>query len=175
VKHLTHLPGFAGNDIQVFTKTNLIMGGARETFGKKETRVKKEKKRKEKEQKRIVRKENKGDGGMDSMIAYVDEFGNITSTPPDLMKREAIKAEDIEIGVRKSSDMEPVDMLRRGIVTFFDTSKGFGFIRDSANQQDVFVHMNGLIEPIKENNKVTFETVRGPKGMNAVNVKINRE
>lgn len=151
------------------------MGGVRETFGKKETREKKEKKRKEKEQKRIVRKENKGDGGMDSMIAYVDEFGNITSTPPDLMNREIINAEDIEIGVRKSTDTEPVDLLRRGIVTFFDNSKGFGFIRDSANQQDVFVHINGLLEPVKENNKVTFETVRGPKGLNAVNVRINRE
>lgn len=151
------------------------MGRARETFGKKETQLKKEKRRKEKENKRVERKENKSDKGPDDMIAYVDEFGNITSTPPDRLHRVAVKAEDIEIGVRKSEDLNPVDFLRTGIVTFFDHSKGFGFIRDSANQQDVFVHLNGLTEPIKENNKVKFEVVKGPKGLNAVNVTLHRE
>jgi cold shock CspA family protein len=151
------------------------MARARETSSKKETRTKKEKKRKEKEKKRIVRSENKGSGSFDDMIAYVDEYGNITSTPPDLTKRTVINVEDIEIGVPKNTSDEAADYTRVGVVTFFDTTKGFGFIKDSASQQDVFVHVNGLQEPIKENNMVTFETIRGPKGLNAINVKIKRD
>jgi cold shock CspA family protein len=150
------------------------MARAHETFGKKETRTKKEKKRKEKEQKRIERKENKGSSGLDDMIAYVDEFGNITSTPPDPTQRKAVNAEEIELGAQKSNAPDPADLIHTGIVTFFDTTKGFGFIKDSSNKQDVFVHVNGLNEPIKEGNVVTFEVVKGPKGLNAVNVKVSR-
>jgi hypothetical protein len=59
------------------------MGRSQETFGKKEVRTKKEKKRKEKEQKRAKRKSEGKKNSFDDMIAYVDEFGKITSTPPD--------------------------------------------------------------------------------------------
>lgn len=151
------------------------MARANETFSKKETRIKKEKKRKEKEQKRLERNEKKGSSSPDGMIAYVDEFGNITSVPPDPSKRSVVNAEDINIAVPKNAPVDPADLIRTGIVTFFDSTKGFGFIRDSANQQDVFVHVNGLLEAIKENNKVTFEVVKGPKGLNAVNVKVTRD
>ena len=151
------------------------MGRSHETSSKKETQTKKEKKRKEKEKKRLERNEKKGSGSFDDMIAFVDEFGNITSTPPDLSKRTVVNAEDINIAVPKNAAADPADLIRNGVVTFFDSTKGFGFIRDSANQQDVFVHMNGLLELIKENNMVTFEVVKGPKGLNAVNVKIKRD
>jgi cold shock CspA family protein len=151
------------------------MGKARETFGKKDVRSKKEKKRKEKEQKRLERKENKSSGNLDDMIAYVDEFGNITSTPPDKSQRTTVMAEDIAVGIPKGAEPGPDDYIRNGIVSFFDDSKGFGFIKDSANQQDIFVHVNGLLEPIKEGNKVTFEIIKGTKGLNAINVKVNRE
>ncbi len=151
------------------------MGKARESFGKKETRINKSKKRKEKETKRVERKENKGSGSLDDMIAYVDEFGNITSTPPDLTSREIIKAEDIEIGVPKATDPDPADLIKKGVVTFFDKTKGFGFIRDSTTKHDLFVHVNGLLEAIQENNLVQYEVVKGPKGLQAVNVKISRE
>jgi cold shock CspA family protein len=108
------------------------------------------------------------------MIAYVDEYGNITSTPPDLSQKKVIKAEDIEIGVPKSAEPDPNDYIKKGVVTFFNDSKGFGFIKESSTQKDVFVHANSLIEPIKENNKVVFEIVKSPKGLTAVNVKIDR-
>ena len=150
------------------------MGRASETFGKKEVRIKKEKKRKDKEKKWQERKEGKT-GSFDDMIAYVDEFGNITSTPPDLSQRQVINAEDIAIAVPKSIASDNNETVRKGVVTFFNDSKGFGFIKDTATQEDVFVHINGLIDPIKENNKVTFEVVKGTKGPNAVNVQINRE
>lgn len=150
------------------------MGRGNETFGKKEVRLKKEKKRKEKEQKRLERKDSKG-SSFEDMIAYVDEFGNITSTPPDLSQRKVINAEDIEIGVPKSLDTDTNETIRKGIVTFFNESKGFGFIKDMATQEDIFVHINGLIDPIKENNKVTFEVIKGVKGPNAINVQLNKE
>ena len=151
------------------------MGRGNESFGKKEVRAKKEK-RKEKELKRLDRKQTSRDGNnLDDMIAYVDEFGNITSTPPDLSQRQHINAEEIELGIPKREMSEADETIRRGIVTFFDTSKGFGFIKDSLSQKDVFVGANSLEEPIKENNKVTFEIVKGPKGFNASNVKIDRD
>jgi cold shock CspA family protein len=151
------------------------MGRSHETFGKKDVRTKKEKKRKEKEKKRLERKENKSSGGnLDDMIAYVDEFGNITDTPPDLTMRTSVQSEDIQIGVPKMAEPDPADLIRRGTVSFFDDSKGFGFIKDSVDKQDVFVHVNGLLEPIKEGNKVTFEVVKGLKGLNAINVKVDR-
>ena len=63
-------------------------------------------------------------------------------------------------------------MIRKGIVTFFNDSKGYGFIKDLETQDSIFVHINALTEAIKENNKVTFEVEMGPKGANATNVKL---
>jgi cold shock CspA family protein len=151
------------------------MGKAHETSSKKEVRIKKEKKRQEKEKKRLNRKDGKVVNGYDDMIAYVDEFGNLTDTPPDMSQKKIINLEDIETSVRRTVASESSNSGRKGIVTFFNDSKGFGFIKDSTTHEDFFVHINGLIEAIKENNKVTFEIVKGPKGMNAVNVKIDRE
>ena len=131
------------------------MGRSHETFGKKETRTKQEKKRKEKEKKRIERKENKS-GSFEDMIAYVDEFGNITSTPPDPSLKKEINPEEIELGAARNTELNSEQLIRNGIVSFFDESKGFGFIKDLQNRQDVYVHANGLLEPIRENNKVTF-------------------
>ena len=111
---------------------------------------------------------------MDDMIAYVDENGMITSTPPDPTKKVEIELEDIAISVPKASELEPEDLLRRGIVTFFNESKGYGFIRDLKSEQSIFVHVNDLIDTIKENNKVVFEVQKGAKGPVAVKVKIDR-
>lgn len=61
--------------------------------------------------------------------------------------------------------------IRNGVVTFFNDAKGYGFINDLQSQETVFVHVNQLTEPIKEKDKVVFETENGPKGLNAVRVK----
>ena len=101
------------------------------------------KKRKEKEQKRQDRKQQSRDGNnLDDMIAYVDEYGNITSTPPDLTQKKVIKAEDIEIGVPRSLASDTDETIRKGVVTFFNDSKGFGFIT-RPDGPDVFVHYTG--------------------------------
>ncbi len=151
------------------------MGRARETNSKREVRIKKEKKRQDKEKKKVERKDGKSGSSFEDMIAYVDEYGNLSSTPPDLTLRKKINAEDIEISIPKSLEPDPSQTIRTGIVTFFNDSKGFGFIKDISTQEDVFVHVNGLLEPVKENNKVTFEVVKGLKGPNAINVKVSRE
>ncbi len=148
------------------------MGRSRERFTKKEVRNKKEKKRKEKEKKRLARKENEKRSGLNDMIAYVDENGNITSSPPDPDKKKDVKIEDIEISPAKRDSSEQSNSVRTGILTFFNESKGFGFIKDSETQESVFVHVNNLLEEIKEGNTVSFETMSGQKGLAATNVKL---
>lgn len=59
-----------------------------------------------------------------------------------------------------------------GTVKFFNESKGFGFVVDSSSNEEIFVHVSGLIDNIREGDKVTFNTARGKKGMNAVDVKV---
>ena len=60
----------------------------------------------------------------------------------------------------------------QGTVKFFNDAKGFGFIKPSDSSEDIFVHSSGLIDEIRENDKVEYETERGKKGMNAVNVRL---
>lgn len=59
----------------------------------------------------------------------------------------------------------------QGTVKFFNEAKGFGFIRPADSSPDIFVHSSGLIDKIRENDKVEYEQERGPKGMNAVKVR----
>ena len=61
--------------------------------------------------------------------------------------------------------------MKTGIVKFFNVSKGFGFIKVDDSDQEVFVHVTGLIDQIREDDKVTFEITEGRKGLNAINVK----
>ena len=148
------------------------MARAQESFSKKENEKKRQKKQAEKAERREERQANKKDSSLEEMMAYVDENGNITSTPPDPTKKRVIKDEDIRISVAKQEDREPEDTLRTGTVTFFNTSKGYGFIKDSVTQESIFVHANGLAGgPISEGDKVNFEVEMGAKGPNAVRVK----
>jgi cold shock CspA family protein len=56
----------------------------------------------------------------------------------------------------------------------FKTDKGYGFIKNLDTQDSYFFHINSLIDPVKENNKVSFEVEKGPKGLSAVNVRVVR-
>lgn len=152
------------------------MGRSQETSNKKEKEKKKLKKKQEKELKRKERKANSEKGkSFEDMLAYVDENGHLSDTPPDPSKKKKIKAEDIQLGATKREDVEPEDFIRKGTVTFFNDSKGYGFIKDHANQESIFVHINGLEDEVGEGDKVTFETEMGQKGLNAVNVKLLKE
>ena len=61
--------------------------------------------------------------------------------------------------------------MKSGTVKFFNTEKGFGFIKDE-NGKEIFVHVSGLIDEIRENDEVEYEEQEGKKGLNAVNVKL---
>jgi CspA family cold shock protein len=63
--------------------------------------------------------------------------------------------------------------MNTGTVKFFNSTKGFGFIVDSSSKEEIFVHVSGLVDEIREGDTVTFDTARGKKGMNAVNVKLS--
>ncbi|MDO9339317.1 MAG: cold shock domain-containing protein [Bacteroidales bacterium] len=151
------------------------MGRSQETFNKKEVKNKKEKKRKDKAKKKLIKKETGKKNSFDDMIAYVDEYGKISSTPPDPNKKILVEANGIELGATKNDTAQKSDFIRKGVVTFFNDSKGFGFIRDMENNQSVFVHANNLQEIIKENNIVSFEIGKGPKGPTALKVKLFKD
>ena len=109
---------------------------------------------------------------LDEMMAYVDENGNISSTPPDPRKKKIFKLEDMETSAPKQVPGEAVDPIRTGVVTFFNDAKGFGFIKHDDSNKETFVHASGLIDQIKENDHVEFDLQNGKKGLNAVNVKL---
>jgi len=139
-------------------------------FNKQENEKKRLKKRKDKLEKKEENKLNSSDGGFDSMIVYVDEFGRFTDTPPDPSKKTKIDASTIEIGVPRRED-EVVSPFKEGRIDFFDSSKGFGFIKENGTQEKYFVHVNGLLQEVKEGDNVAFELEQGKKGLNAVRVK----
>jgi cold shock CspA family protein len=146
-----------------------------ETWNKKERERKKQQIKKEKLERRQEKKQAGKDGhDLDSMLAYVDENGNLSSKPLDPRKKVSINVEDIEIGVPKQSEILPEDLIQTGVVTLFKTDKGYGFIKNLETQESYFFHVKSLIDPIKENNKVSFEVEKGPKGLNAINVRIVR-
>jgi cold shock CspA family protein len=147
------------------------MGRSQDSFNKRENEKKRQKKKKDKLQKKEERKANADKTkDFDDMIAYVDEFGNITDTPPDPKQKEKIKAEDIEVGVPKQEPIDPADLIRNGVVTYYNQSKGYGFIKDLDSQESIFFHVNGLLDEVQERDKVTFETEMGQKGLNAIKV-----
>lgn len=144
------------------------MAKSQETFNKKEKEAKRLKKRQDKQKQKEERKANSAGGGLENMMAYVDEFGNIVDTPPDATKKTKIIAADIEISIPKSEARENPSK-RTGKVAFFNSDKGYGFITDSSGEK-YFVHIHGCVDQIQENDNVTYELERGMKGMNAVGV-----
>ena len=150
------------------------MAKSQQSFNKKEKEKKRLKKKKEKLERREQRKLEKIENGpksFEDMLSYVDENGNLSSTPPDPAKKKKIKAEDIVLGI-PPMDKSAEQTVRQGQVKFFNDEKGYGFIIDLDTKDSIFVHINNIAEPIQENDKVTFEVEMGPKGPNAVNVKI---
>lgn len=149
------------------------MAKSQQTYNKIEKEKKRAKKREEKQKKKEERRNNPKGGN--SEFAYVDQFGNLTDTPPDPNDKIEVNAEDIVIGIPKKEPGEekddPFKKNKEGKVSFFDHSKGFGFILEEGTHEKYFVHISGTLDKIEENDQVIFELKRGPKGMNAVQVK----
>lgn len=150
------------------------MGRSQESFSKKEKEKKRRKKKQEKlerRQQRKLEKEERGKQSFQEMLSYVDENGNLTSTPPDPKKKKVIKAENISLGA-SNRNVEPEETLRRGTVKFFNEEKGYGFIIDSVTKDSIFVHANNTNAKLNERDNVIFEVEVGMKGQNAVNVQL---
>lgn len=141
------------------------------TVDKRENEKKRLAKRAEKQKKKEEKKLSPKANSFEDMIAYVDENGVITSTPPtENVKKEEIKQEEILISVPKKEKEEPVVL--RGKIDFYNTSKGFGFIKELSNGDRYFFHVNNVLSSeLNEGNIVTFDLERGLKGMNAINIR----
>ena len=140
------------------------------TYNKRENEKKKQARRAEKQKKKEDRKLLGKANSFDDMIAYVDENGVITSTPPELNPKE-----DILISTPKKEDIETPTVLK-GRVDYFNESKGYGFIKDLGSDEKYFFHVsNNTLTDISETDIVTFELERGLRGMNAINIRIESE
>lgn len=144
------------------------MARNKDAFNKREKEKQRQKEKQEKREKMEDRRANQSKGkSLDDMMAYVDEDGNIVSTPPDPSKKKEINLEDIEIGVAKSKEVD--DPIKEGRIDFYNDAKGFGFIIQS-NGMKVFFHVNQTNYLVKEGDMVNFMVEKGPKGLNAVGV-----
>ena len=146
------------------------MAKSQQTFNKLEREKNKAKKREEKRKKMAARREAKarGEYKQDEFV-YVDFNGNFTDTPPDPAEKEEISLESINLGAAKNQDF---DEKIQGKVTFYDSEKGFGFIKNISSHDSYFFHFSECPDQLDVGDKVEFDLVKGEKGMNAV--KINK-
>jgi cold shock CspA family protein len=144
------------------------MAKSKETFNKKEKEQKRFKQKQNKREKMEERKANKKSGNLEDMMAYLDENGNLTSVPPDPRSKKIFRQEDMQISVPKQEEVEEVP--RSGVVTYFNTAKGFGFINDLQSNERIFFHVNDILEQLNESDKVKFMVERGPRGLSAIQV-----
>ena len=127
-------------------------------------------KQKKKEEKKLSNKAN----SFEDMIAYVDENGMITDTPPTPNnKPQEVDMSTIEVSTPRRTE-EPIELVHEGRIEHFNVSKGYGFVKDLKNAEKYFFHISGLIDNIIENNIVTFELEKGLRGMNAVKIKLKK-
>ena len=137
-----------------------------DTYNKKEREKKKVQRRKEKQSRKDARKENSGGSDLESMMAYVDENGVLRDTPPDPSTQKEIKAKNIEIGIPKK-EKEDFDPTIVGSISFYDSTKGYGFIKADGGEMFFVHHSNLSGEPVL-GKQVRFEKEKGPKGWVAV-------
>jgi cold shock CspA family protein len=146
------------------------MGKSQETFTKREREKQKARKQQEKREKMQERKQNKEKGqGLNDMIAYLDENGNISSTPPDPRKKRVFNQEEIQVSVPKQEARQQA-AIKTGTVTYYNHAKGFGFINDDETKQRVFLHNSQLSTSVMENDRVQYEIENSIKGPSAVNI-----
>lgn len=105
------------------------------------------------------------------MLAYVDENGMLHSTPQDDKPKEEIETSEIAISVAKQTEPEETLPLK-GRIEHFNALKGYGFIKNTENNEKYFFHISSAPDGIDEGDKVTFEIERGPRGMNAVRISL---
>ncbi len=144
---------------------------ARTSFNKRELEKKKLQKREEKQKRKDERKLIGGSGLFEDMIAYVDENGVITNSPPDPLNKIEVVAENIYVSTPKKEDI--ITPVLTGIIDHFNPEKGYGFINEtSGGGGKYFFHISDSSCNIELGSSVTFELERGQKGMVAVRISI---
>lgn len=144
------------------------MARSKESFNKREKEKQRQKEKRQKREKMEERRANQVKGKpFDEMLAYIDENGNISSTPPDPQKMKPVNLEDIEIGVSNRKVAE--DVLKAGKIDYFDRAKGFGFILQNDGDK-IFFHISGASYPVREGDRVNYRIERGPKDWQAVDI-----
>jgi len=146
------------------------MGRSNETFSKKEIRNKKEKKRKDKALKKQERKETPRKNSFEEMIAYVDENGMISATPPDPSMRSSVSAESIQLSYKKTDEDRKTRF--EGVLAMFDSSRGFGFIQEKDSRERIFVHQNDCEFRLSEGIWLEFDKERSARGLKASKVSL---
>jgi cold shock protein len=139
-----------------------------ESFSKKEKANKKAKAKRDKAEKMAERKANNNKGkSLEDMMAYIDENGNISDTPPDERNRREIDLDSIQLG---AAPIVAEDTHSKGRVSFFNEAKGYGFIVDEKTNENIFFHTSSLSQPVKEKDRVSFEKERTARGYSAIRV-----
>ncbi|MDR2037295.1 MAG: cold shock domain-containing protein [Bacteroidales bacterium] len=138
------------------------------SFNKRENEKKKLSKRLEKQKKKEERKMSPSKS-FDDMIAYVDENGMLSDAPPEVKEKEEINVEDIAISVPKKAEEETI---RNGKVEYFNSARGYGFIKDLESTEKYFFHIKNSPAGIREGNMVSFEFQKGSGKKDITNIKI---
>lgn len=141
---------------------------------KRDLEKKKELKKQEKLKRKEERKANAGSGSFEDMIAYVDENGVITSTPPDPENKQEINIEDIAVSTPKKEDVVE-ETVFTGQVEHFNQEKGFGFIKRTGSMEKYFFHISNAPASIAKGNMVTFELERDLRGISAVKIALDNK
>ncbi len=143
------------------------------SLNKKEREKKREQKRQEKQKRKKERQTNSSNGSLKDMIAYVDENGVITDTPPTSDNKHEVDAENIAVSTPKKGKTE--EILLKGRVEHFNPQKGYGFIKDIDSIEKYFFHISDAFPDIAEGTIVSFELKKGHKGMNAVKIHLQNK
>ncbi len=135
------------------------------TFKKKETAKKKQLKKLEKQERREQNKMNNDKGkSLEEMFAYVDEFGNISSTPPT--QQYKFKEEDL----LRPQDQE--DEFLFGKVSYYNETGNYGFIRDNESRETVYFNDKLAGKPLSLNQAVKYKYTRTKQGNQITEVEV---
>jgi len=147
------------------------MTRSKQTNIKREKEKKRQKKKQEKAERRIERQSNSNKGkGLDAMIAYVDDKGNLSDMPADPLKKEEIGSSESLPGARKEEQNTASALLSHGKVSYYNEQKGYGFIKDSVTKGTVFFYIASLPGPVKLNDMLSYKVIKGPRGTTAENI-----
>lgn len=147
------------------------------TYSKRDNEKKKQEKRVEKQKKKESRKLNDKPAGFDDMIAYVDENGRISSTPPSERNNDIVSRPNREqerLNQNSDSDQRKNGNKLtelKGKVEYVNAEKGYGFIKETAQVDKYFFHVSGLLDAVQVGDAVVYDLERGKKGYSAVRIR----